>query len=382
MVFVVNISNLVFKNDLQAMARAHRIGQTRAVSVYRLLTKKTYEMHMFHSASMKLGLDRAVLAHQRQQESGANDNEGQSTGTSGKKNKTKSEKEMQAKEIDELLKKGAYDVFRDEDDTEAQNFMETDIDQLLERSARKVTYGNTDTGISSGLGSFSKASFVTADADGNDVDLDDPDFWAKAVGLDAPTDSTIDENLLLDGEKRSRKQVQVFDPYAAYAEAEQKKKDKIAQKEKEQKEERDRIRSLKKNKKKQDSKKNSKKDKDSDSKSKSSSLISTNKKSSDNDRKKNKKDRDSKSKKARRAERQRAARKAEHEYPVIEQIKQGWETAQRNRATSAILKYGFGRFCKIRNDANLISLPIQDLEVFIRSCTLFCSTFIRLKFKF
>ena len=37
------------------MARAHRIGQTRAVSVYRLLTAKTYEMHMFHSASMKLG---------------------------------------------------------------------------------------------------------------------------------------------------------------------------------------------------------------------------------------------------------------------------------------------------------------------------------------
>jgi len=42
------------QNDLQAMARAHRIGQTRAVRVYRLLTAKTYEMHMFHSASMKL----------------------------------------------------------------------------------------------------------------------------------------------------------------------------------------------------------------------------------------------------------------------------------------------------------------------------------------
>merc|ERR1719253_481740 len=53
------------QNDLQAMARAHRIGQTRAVSVYRLLTSKTYEMHMFNSASMKLGLDRAVLAQQR-----------------------------------------------------------------------------------------------------------------------------------------------------------------------------------------------------------------------------------------------------------------------------------------------------------------------------
>ena len=33
------------------------------MSVYRLITAKTYEQHMFHKASMKLGLDRAVLAH-------------------------------------------------------------------------------------------------------------------------------------------------------------------------------------------------------------------------------------------------------------------------------------------------------------------------------
>ncbi|CAN0444200.1 unnamed protein product, partial [Ectocarpus sp. 8 AP-2014] len=41
-------------NDLQAQARAHRIGQTKAVMVYRLLSKKTYEMHMFHQASLKV----------------------------------------------------------------------------------------------------------------------------------------------------------------------------------------------------------------------------------------------------------------------------------------------------------------------------------------
>jgi chromodomain-helicase-DNA-binding protein 7 len=29
-------------NDIQAQARAHRIGQTKAVMVYRLLTRKTY----------------------------------------------------------------------------------------------------------------------------------------------------------------------------------------------------------------------------------------------------------------------------------------------------------------------------------------------------
>ena len=62
------------------------------------------------------------------------------------------------------------------DDKEAQKFMDTDIDQLLEQSSRKVTYGDTVTSsLSSGLGSFSKASFVAGEGDGKDVDLDDPD---------------------------------------------------------------------------------------------------------------------------------------------------------------------------------------------------------------
>ncbi len=49
------------QNDLQAQARCHRIGQTKNVKVYRLLTRKTYEMQMFHMSSLKMGLDQAVL---------------------------------------------------------------------------------------------------------------------------------------------------------------------------------------------------------------------------------------------------------------------------------------------------------------------------------
>jgi SNF2 family DNA or RNA helicase len=49
------------QNDLQAQARCHRIGQTKSVKVYRLLTRKSYEMQMFHMSSLKMGLDQAVL---------------------------------------------------------------------------------------------------------------------------------------------------------------------------------------------------------------------------------------------------------------------------------------------------------------------------------
>ena len=36
------------QNDLQAQARCHRIGQNKAVKVYRLITRNTYEREMFN----------------------------------------------------------------------------------------------------------------------------------------------------------------------------------------------------------------------------------------------------------------------------------------------------------------------------------------------
>ena len=43
------------------MARCHRIGQTKEVKVYRLVTKATYEQSLFETSSKKYGLDEAVL---------------------------------------------------------------------------------------------------------------------------------------------------------------------------------------------------------------------------------------------------------------------------------------------------------------------------------
>lgn len=43
--------------DLQAIARAHRIGQDKQVTVYRLLSKDTLEEKMYQIQMMKLQLD-------------------------------------------------------------------------------------------------------------------------------------------------------------------------------------------------------------------------------------------------------------------------------------------------------------------------------------
>ena len=80
-------SVIVFR--VQAQARCHRIGQQKMVKVYRLLCRNTYEREMFDKASLKLGLDKAVL---------------QSMNTA--QGKELNNKQLTKKEIEDLLKKG------------------------------------------------------------------------------------------------------------------------------------------------------------------------------------------------------------------------------------------------------------------------------------
>ena len=93
-------------------------------------------------------------------------------------------------EIDELLKKGAYDVFREENNnnnTEQSDFVEADLDTILARRSTKLIYDNNNSNNKSTLGSFSKASFISNHGNNSnkeeDVDINDPDFWKKIIGL-------------------------------------------------------------------------------------------------------------------------------------------------------------------------------------------------------
>jgi SNF2 family DNA or RNA helicase len=43
------------QNDLQAMARCHRIGQSKEVTIYRLLSRDTYEARVFEISTRKYG---------------------------------------------------------------------------------------------------------------------------------------------------------------------------------------------------------------------------------------------------------------------------------------------------------------------------------------
>uniref|UniRef100_A0A672PBV0 Chromodomain-helicase-DNA-binding protein 2-like n=1 Tax=Sinocyclocheilus grahami TaxID=75366 RepID=A0A672PBV0_SINGR len=108
------------QNDLQAQARAHRIGQKKQVNIYRLVTKGTVEEDIIERAKKKMVLDHLVI--QRMDTTGRTvlDN------NSGNSNSNPFSKE----ELTAILKFGAEDLFKEPEGEESEP-QEMDIDEIL-----------------------------------------------------------------------------------------------------------------------------------------------------------------------------------------------------------------------------------------------------------
>ncbi|RMD40842.1 hypothetical protein DV735_g4299, partial [Chaetothyriales sp. CBS 134920] len=106
--------------DLQAMARAHRIGQTKPVSVYRLVSKETIEEEILERARNKLMLE--FLTIQR----GVTDKE-----TQARRNALVGEPGSTS-EISRILKKRGQRMFEQTDNQ--KKLEELDLDAVLEKA--------------------------------------------------------------------------------------------------------------------------------------------------------------------------------------------------------------------------------------------------------
>ncbi|XP_059426467.1 chromodomain-helicase-DNA-binding protein 6-like isoform X3 [Carassius carassius] len=177
------------QNDLQAQARCHRIGQSKAVKVYRLITRNSYEREMFDKASLKLGLDKAVL---------------QDINRKGSLNGVQQLSKM---EVEDLLRKGAYGALMDEED-EGSKFCEEDIDQILQRRTQTITIQSEGKGST-----FAKASFVSS-GNRTDISLDDPNFWQKWAKIaELEIDSKAEKESLVIDTPRVRKQTRHYNSF-------------------------------------------------------------------------------------------------------------------------------------------------------------------------
>ncbi len=105
--------------DLQAMDRAHRIGQRKPVNVYRLITENSVEERILRTAMAKLRLDTLVIQQGRLSEQ---------------------KKNLEKNELLDMIRFGADKFFK----SNAESFADEDLDVILERGASKTKEMNDE----------------------------------------------------------------------------------------------------------------------------------------------------------------------------------------------------------------------------------------------
>ncbi|XP_043919808.1 chromodomain-helicase-DNA-binding protein 1 [Protopterus annectens] len=147
------------QNDLQAQARAHRIGQKKQVNIYRLVTKGSVEEDIIERAKKKMVLDHLVIQRM--------DTTGKTVLHTG--SAPSSSTPFNKEELASILKFGAEELFK-EQEGEEQEPQEMDIDEILRRAETRENEGGPLSVGDELLSQFKVANFSTMDDD--DIELE------------------------------------------------------------------------------------------------------------------------------------------------------------------------------------------------------------------
>uniref|UniRef100_A0A8C1U7M8 Chromodomain helicase DNA binding protein 1 n=1 Tax=Cyprinus carpio TaxID=7962 RepID=A0A8C1U7M8_CYPCA len=152
------------QNDLQAQARAHRIGQKKQVNIYRLVTKGSVEEEIIERAKKKMVLDHLVI--QRMDTTGKTVlHTGAAPSSSTPFNK---------EELSAILKFGAEELFK-EPEGEEQEPQEMDIDEILKRAETRENDPGPSTVGEELLSQFKVANFSMMEEEEIDMDTERDD---------------------------------------------------------------------------------------------------------------------------------------------------------------------------------------------------------------
>ncbi len=159
-------------NDIQALSRAHRIGQKNKVMIYRFVTRNSVEEKVTQVAKKKMMLTHLVVQ----------------PGMGGKANLSK-------KEIDDILKFGTEELFNEEETNEEEGESKNDIvyddaaiSSLLDRSQEGIE--EKESWANEYLSSFKVATYQTKDAGEPEEEVEvlkeeaentDPAYWEKLL---------------------------------------------------------------------------------------------------------------------------------------------------------------------------------------------------------
>merc|ERR1712141_138928 len=160
-------------NDIQALSRAHRIGQKNKVMIYRFVTRNTVEERVTQVAKKKMMLTHLVVQ----------------PGMSGQ-----GKSNLSKKEIDDILKFGTEELFTDEavgEDGESPNDIVYDdavINSLLDRSQEGIE--EKESWANEYLSSFKVATYQTKEQGQPEEEIEilkeeaentDPAYWEKLL---------------------------------------------------------------------------------------------------------------------------------------------------------------------------------------------------------
>ncbi|KAJ7558758.1 hypothetical protein O6H91_04G054500 [Diphasiastrum complanatum] len=157
------------QNDLQAMSRAHRIGQQEVVNIYRFVTSRSVEEDILERAKKKMVLDHLVIQQLNAQ------------GRLEKKETKKGTALFDKNELAAILRFGAEELFKeDRSEEEANSKLENmDIDEILDRAEKVESKGAEEGHGHELLNAFKVANFSSTE--------DDASFWSRLIQPEAVT---------------------------------------------------------------------------------------------------------------------------------------------------------------------------------------------------
>lgn len=142
-------------SDIQALSRAHRIGQTKKVMIYRLVSRRTVEEKIVEVAKKKMMLTHLVVRSEK-------------------------EKNLSKQELEEIIAFGFKGLFDDkENEKEAITYDDKAIECLLDRSQKGIA--EKENWSNEYLSTFKVASYTTTDENENNENLGDFELWKKEV---------------------------------------------------------------------------------------------------------------------------------------------------------------------------------------------------------
>ncbi|KAG6903097.1 hypothetical protein C0995_006284 [Termitomyces sp. Mi166 len=153
------------QNDLQAMARAHRIGQKSHVNVYRLVSKDTMEEDVLERAKKKMVLEYAIINQM--------DTSQAHLGSKAPPKDNSKPENLSKDELHAVLKYGASKMFDKDDSQQSKKLDEMDLDDILNRAEDHETMAAAGDGGASLGGQGFLAQFAAVSDIKNDMNWED-----------------------------------------------------------------------------------------------------------------------------------------------------------------------------------------------------------------